>query len=193
MTGIPVPILFAMVVLIGWPLAQLVSEWLVAGARSEVRALVDELRRDSRFGEADRKLLDRRLADAKGSPGLVLAPVFVPFGVFVISSAVLLGKSPPEATKEEFEALRLRLEAAEEFGGPSLKIREDDRYRRLVALTDDIRILRWPVGLLLTGAIALMTLPIYLLAYGLHSSWTAFVTRIVRRYAVSIRFAQQGL
>jgi hypothetical protein len=66
MTGIPVPILFAMVVLIGWPLAQLVSEWLVAGARSEVRALVDELRRDSRFGEADRKLLDRRLADAKG-------------------------------------------------------------------------------------------------------------------------------
>jgi hypothetical protein len=115
--------------LIGWPLAQLVSEWLVAGARSEVRALVDELRRDSRFGEADRKLLDRRLADAKGSPALVLAPVFVPFGVFVISSAVLLGKSFPEATKEEFEAFRLRLEAAEEFGGPSLKIREDDRYR----------------------------------------------------------------
>jgi hypothetical protein len=60
-------------------------------------------------------------------------------------------------------------------------------------LTDDIGILRWPAGLLLTGAIALMRLPIFLLAYGLHSSWTAFVTRIVRRYAVSIRFAQQGL
>jgi hypothetical protein len=80
-----------------------------------------------------------------------------------------------------------------EILGSEKLIREDDRYRRLVALTDDIRILRWPVGLLLTGAVALMTLPIYLLAYGLHSSWTAFVIRIVRRYAVSIRFAQQGL
>ena len=196
MTDIPAPVLFAIVVLIGWPLAQLVSVWVVGSARAEARALADELRRDPRFGEADRRLLDRRLAEGKGNPALTLLPILVPFGIVAFSVAELLGKSPKEPSKEDLADLALRLERLEALAGrnaPELKIQEDGRYRRLVALTSDIGILRWPISLLLTGLIALVTLPVYLLAYGLRSSWTAFVARIVRRYAVTIRFAHQGI
>ncbi len=89
----PLPLILATAILLGWPLLKLIATLLSRPLWRRVRELSAQLKLDERYGDAERTLIDRTIRDAKGEPLQILMPIFVlaggiafvfahPFGVF---------------------------------------------------------------------------------------------------------------
>ncbi len=155
--NIPTPALLAIIVLLGWPLIQLISVLVASGPRKRLKNLAAELRADPRFGEIDRKLIDLVLKDAKWFPGQLCLPFVVP--IYVATDSY---KAP---TREDFMALEAELRTHQlEMNVKTLPVWSDPRYMKLVELAGTIEIVRSPITTLMTlGAFAL-AFPVFLIS-----------------------------
>jgi hypothetical protein len=205
----PLPLILATVILLGWPLLKLVATLLSRPLWRRVKELSAQLKLDERYGDAERTLIDRTIRDAKGEPLQILMPIFVlaggiafafahPFGVFAKDDESESEDSQSESIEEirrklsevESQAAQLGLKLALE-STPQLPrsspMWADKRFQLLGDLSLRLAWLRYPVASLLTGLAALIVSPLIFVAEGLRASAWAVVQRLVVSSAYSSR------
>jgi hypothetical protein len=192
----PPPIVLAFVILLGWPLVQLGSVLLVRSRRARLKLLAAELRADPRYGPKDHEYLDCMLDEARGDAFFILFPLALPLLLVQASWAELRGQIKP-VNERQLASIRAQFQTVERTFETlgieprwKLPIAQDPRFKELSAIAPDIAFMRWPITMCLAALTSLIAAPIWLLAYGLRTSWTAFVAAIARRFAHSMRVAQ---
>ncbi len=199
----PLPLILATAVLLGWPVLKLIATLFSRPLWRRVRELSAQLKLDERYGDAEHTLIDRTIENAKGEPLQILMPIFVlaggvafafahPFGIFAKDDE---SESVEEvawraSSKAEFQAAQLGLKLGLEFTPRpprSSPIWTDERYQLLADLSFRLSLLRYPVASLLTGLAALIVSPLIFVAEGLRASAWAVVQRLVLSSAYSSR------
>ena len=71
----PIPVLLASVILLGWPLLKLIATLLSRPRWKRIKALAAEVRQDDAYGPEERALVDLSLAESKGEPLQILMPI----------------------------------------------------------------------------------------------------------------------
>jgi hypothetical protein len=195
----PLPITLASIVLIGWPLLQLVGVILTKPKRARLRQLAEKLATDPQYGEDERRAVTRVVAEARGDGLILLAPILLPSAIIIMSIGALIGRAPLGKAPNFFDADELTEEAKRErremvrllYGEAGERLWSTDaRFRELVDLSNDLEFERWPVSLLFTAIGLALALPFVIAAYGLQWSFRsavqygrrlADITRLMRR------------
>lgn len=192
----PLSITLGLGTLLAWPLLQLASVLVARNPRARMRRLVDELNADPRYGEDDRALLDREIAESRGTPWLSLAPLLVPVGLVAASVWELLGRDRPSRISDPNDGTRRaileRLEVRLGLRSGHETVERDHRFAEVRALAMQIGFIRSPTSTILTLLASLPTLPLYFLAYGARET-AAILPRAARSVFEAVQMTTLGL
>ncbi len=203
----PLPVLMASAILLGWPLLKLVATLISRPIWRRFQELSTQLKQDDSYGEAERALIDIKLKEAKGEPLQILMPIFVfaggiafafahPFSAFGQRSAAESADRhvEPESVDElrrelsdlesRMAKLGLELMRAPPRNSP---LWSDSRFKMLEDISFRLSLLRYPVASLLTGVAALVVSPLIFASEGLRASAWPVVRRLVHSSAYSSR------
>ncbi len=201
----PLPVVLACAILIGWPLLKLVATLICRPQWRRARMLAADLKSDQSYGEAEHASIDRAIAEARGEPLQILMPLFVVAGGVAFAFAHPFNFISKDETldaanarqeliaKQELEELELRLRKLRiDLSLPprpprNSRLWNDSRYERLTALSFELSLLRYPVASLLTGLAALAVAPLIFMAEGLRASAWPVVRRLILSSAYSSR------
>lgn len=182
MTMPPLPIAIALVILILWPLIQIVAILATRRTRAEIRRLASELEIEHR-DDASREIIRHVVASSRGDLGMVLMPIAAP--VMVVHSALTEG-SKPQRSLDESDDLRSLIahEAAHELP-PALE--RDERFDRLIDISTRLMLANWPVSCALTALSLLAVSPIVAACLGITSisRFLTFITSSLANSAIS--------
>jgi hypothetical protein len=181
----PLPVVLAFIVLVGWPLAQILSVLAVRRQRDQLARLADQLRSDQRYGEAERLVIDEVMKQARGDPLFLLAPLLLPLGIIIMSIADLFGRGPFGGRGSMFDGTKVEGSVRKDMkelytllhGEAGARLSEDSRFRELESLATEIGFARSPVTLTLTAVGCLASLPFVVAAYGVNWSFRAFLEK----------------
>jgi hypothetical protein len=203
----PAPVIAALVVLIGYPLIQLISVLIVRPSRRRMKELATQLLSDPQYNEKQLKHVRDNLASARGDLLFILFPIGAPILIASASWAELRGELDKYRDEEavlasahrEMEELDRLLERVGEPPLPyKLPIWNDPRFVELRDLSQNVAMLRSPIALCLAALTSLAAAPLWLLAYGtrvsvtrLWSAWTKLWSTTARRFALNMRMAHQ--
>jgi len=178
----PLPVLLASILLLGWPAAQLVSAILRRSDAARLKELSHALRCDPAYGDDEQKAVAGFVRDAHGDVLFVLVPVFMPFAIILMSLAELFtGRSPTvdgkrisvfEAKSMAADIERMQRDATKALYGlnPSSPLWNDERFRELRDLSDSLAFWRWPITTALTGLAITLSAPFLVAGYGMRWS-----------------------
>lgn len=181
MGEMPLPLVVAFSVLIGYPLVQAAALWF--GVRPRARradAIVYALKSDPRYeNEGDQRAISamrQQGAPPAGTDWLILAaPIAAPLIVVGMAVAELVGKGPLNVklqVRAELTRVHLWKQLLEEEIDypPDGDLWADDRFTELAAASSDEVTLRWPISTVLTALGMILTSPIWACAFGLRWS-----------------------
>lgn len=190
----PLPILLATIVLIGWPAIHIATSLALRGKRERFHALVSAMRADPAYGLEEQRQVDKLVSDAKGGAEVVLLPLAVPIGLI---ACAIIDWSAQDLNATDEATKRLRREVAEQralyeiaSGRPDPRLLEtasDPRFEAAFDLAEDLRFLRWPITLIVTLILALAAAPFFLLAYGLNVSLLKAGKAFAHRFSLAMR------
>jgi hypothetical protein len=151
---------------------QVIANLMVRPRRVRFKVLVAALKTDDRYGEKDHAMIDQALDEARADVMVVTIPILIPVALFSLAVTGIgrgLRFTERSSPLETIELVRFRdheLRLLDDLAHSRGIVRGDPRFRRLSELAVEIEVLRWPLVSLVTVAISLPALVLYLVAYG---------------------------
>lgn len=189
MYDMPMPVALAFAALIGWPAIQVIAllVW-VRPKRATLRTTANALRCDPAYSDDEEQLaITAMVAEASGSPMMVVAPIILPVASVALAMVELLGQRPEEHGRSGRDILKRAFEAETGYP-PDGSLWADERFRKLHDVANDLSIESWPVSLGLMVAGLVITLPLWGIAYGLKRSTVRLFRTAAQIFTRSYRF-----
>jgi hypothetical protein len=193
----PLPVLLASAILLGWPLLKLLATLLSRPKWKRIKELAADVRQDESYCPEERSLPDLQLAEAKGEPLQILMPILALTGGFAFAGVRLAGapfgrsrmaETVAELEQEilELELQRANLELERPLSSKS-PIWGDRRFQEMQELAFELALLRYPVASILTLLAIVIVAPFIAISEGLHASWRLVLRRLIVSSAHSSR------
>jgi hypothetical protein len=186
----PPPVLFATVILIGWPSLKLLATLLSLPKWRRLKQLHIELKADPSYDVAEHKLIDAQVSEAKGEPLQILMPILTLAGGVDFALSEFFGERKLATKGSEVDIVDLKRELSElrirlaELDAPGALSRtsalwSDNRFISMENLAFELAMLRYPIASILNVLAILIIAPLIMLAEGLHASWRLVVMKIL--------------
>lgn len=177
--SIPAPVLFVLVILVGWPLMQIASVLIARPFRKRLKDMAIDLGSDPQLTSRDRAAIEDGLSFARAGRGepataaiMAVTPLVLPFYILADAFRELL--------------VYPRHEQRRDLAGDGLK--SDPKFAEFWELSLRIGWLRRPVAAVLAIILSLPTVPFAILAFGF-SEIQSELKKVVDRFT---RLAMQA-
>lgn len=183
------------IVLIGYPIVQLLSVLAVRGSRVRLNELLREIRANPAYSAEDLRILEWTVLDdgIDSLLGVVALPVIAPFMTLTFAWEVLTGRLDPTSDSLEGDISRETRALSElmQEGSSSSPLWSNSSFKEARSLSIDINLKRMPLTLCLLFVGIIIPMPLVLFAYGLRQS-TEVIAYFFRKIVVTNRLLIAG-